>query len=336
METISSETKGSEMMKAAVVNEWGQVPVYTDLPEPEVREGAVIVAVEASALTNITRGIVSGKHYASKNIQLPAIPGVDGVIRFDDGRRAYAGALSRYGMMAERTLVDPQAVVELPDGIDSVTAAAIPNPGTSAWMALEHAAKVSAGDHVLVLGATGVTGSIAVQLAKSVFGAERVVVAGRDAARLRWLQDSAGADEAIALGHEDLGARVATLHAERPFDAVLDYLWGDPAEQVLTALAGQLAAYHATRFVQIGSMAGQKMNLDAGILRSTAITMSGVGLGSVPPDVMARIRTEAMPKLFAIAASGDLQLRTQASPLADVEQVWTSAAPSGTRIVLTP
>jgi NADPH:quinone reductase-like Zn-dependent oxidoreductase len=203
-------------------------------------------------------------------------------------------------------------------------------------MALEHAAKVSAGDHVLVLGATGVTGSIAVQLAKAVFGAGRVVVAGRDTTRLQWLQDSAGADEAIPLGHEDLAARVAALHAARPFDAVLDYLWGDPAEQVLTALAGQLAAYHATRFVQIGSMAGPKMNLDAGILRSTAITLSGVGLGSVPPDVMARIRTEAMPKLFAMAASGDLQLRTQASPLADVEQVWTSAAPSGTRVVLTP
>ena len=323
-------------MKAAVVNEWGKAPVYADYPEPEIRDGAVISAVEASALTNISRGIASGKHYASKGIQLPMIPGVDGVVRFDDGRRAYTGALARYGMMAERTLVDPNGVVELPEGVDSVTAAAIPNPGTSAWMSLEHAAKVTSGDHVLVLGATGVTGSIAVQLAKSVFGAGRVVVAGRDTARLQWLQDTAGADDAIALGSEDLGARVAALHAERPFDAVLDYLWGEPAAQVLTALAGQLAAYHATRFVQIGSMAGPTMNLDAGILRSTAITMSGVGIGSVPPNVLARIRTEALPRLFAMVASGALHLRTQARPLADVEQVWTSAEPSGTRVVLTP
>jgi NADPH:quinone reductase-like Zn-dependent oxidoreductase len=323
-------------MKAAVVNAWGDAPVYADHAEPEPGDGAVVATVEASALTNITRGIVSGKHYASKTIQLPAIPGVDGVVRFDDGTRAYAGALTRYGMMAERTLADPNAVVELPDGIDSVTAAAIPNPGTSAWMSLEHAAAVSPGDHVLVLGATGVTGSIAVQLAKSVFGAGRVVVAGRDAARLQWLRDTAGADDAIALGREDLGARVAALHAERPFDAVLDYLWGEPAEQVLTALTGQLAAYHATRFVQIGSMAGPTMNLAAGVLRSTAITMSGVGIGSVPPDILARIRTEALPRLFAIVASGDLHLRTQARPLADVEQVWTAAEPSGTRVVLTP
>jgi NADPH:quinone reductase-like Zn-dependent oxidoreductase len=324
-------------MKAAVVNEWGQAPVYTDHPEPEARDGVVVAAVEASALTNISRGIASGNHYASKGIQLPMIPGVDGVVRFDDGRRAYAGALARYGMMAERTLVDPRGAVEVPEGIDSVTAAAIPNPGTSAWMSLEHAAAVSSGDHVLVLGATGVTGSIAVQLAKSVFGAGRVVVAGRDASRLQWLQDTAGADDAIALGREDLGARVAALHAERPFDAVLDYLWGEPAEQVLAALAtSQLADYHATRFVQIGSMAGPTMNLAAGILRSTAITMSGVGIGSVPPDVLARIRTEALPRLFAMVASGDLQLRTQARPLADVEQVWTTAEPSGTRVVLTP
>jgi NADPH:quinone reductase-like Zn-dependent oxidoreductase len=324
-------------MKAAVVNEWGQAPVYTDHPEPEAGDGAVVAAVEASPLTNLSRGIVSGKHYASKAIQLPAIPGVDGVVRFDDGRRAYAGALSGYGMMAERTLVDPNAAVEVPAGVDSVTAAAIPNPGTSAWMSLEHAAAVSSGDHVLVLGATGVTGSIAVQLAKSVFGAGRVVVAGRDAARLQWLQDTAGADDAIALGSEDLSARVAALHAERPFDAVLDYLWGEPAEQVLAALAtSQLTHYHATRFVQIGSMAGPTMSLAAGILRSSAITMSGVGLGSVPPDIMARIRTEALPRLFAMVASGDLQLRTQCRPLADVEQVWTAAEPSGTRVVLTP
>jgi NADPH:quinone reductase-like Zn-dependent oxidoreductase len=324
-------------MKAAVVNAWGRAPVYTDHPEPQARDGAVVATVEASALTNLTRGLISGKHYASKEIQLPAIPGVDGVARLDDGRRVYAGALPPNGMMAERTLVDPHAVLELPDGVDAVTAAAIPNPGVSAWMSLEHAAAVRPGDHVLVLGATGVTGSMAVQLAKSTFGAGRVVVAGRDAARLAWLRE-AGADDAIALGSDDLGDRVAALHAERPFDAVLDYLWGKPAEEVLAALGtSQLAArYHATRFVQIGSMAGLTMNLPAGILRSAGITVSGVGLGSVPPEVMARIRTEALPRLFAMVAAGELQLLTQVRPLADVEQVWTAAEPSGTRVVLTP
>ena len=324
-------------MKAALVEEWGRAPIYADVAEPVARDGAVVADVEAAALTNLSRGLVSGKHYASAEIALPAVPGVDGIVRLADGRRAYTGALKPYGMMSERTVVDPAGAVFLPESIDSVTAAAIPNPGVSAWMSLAHAAAVRPGDHVLVLGATGVTGAIAVQLATSVFGAGRVVVAGRDAARLQWLRD-VGAGDAIALGSEDLGDRVSEMHAERPFDAVLDYLWGEPAEQVLGALGThQLAArYHGTRFVQIGSMAGLTMNLPAGILRSAGITISGVGLGSVPPDVLGRIRTEALPQRFEMVADGRLHLRTQSRPLAEVEQAWTADEPSGTRVVLVP
>jgi NADPH:quinone reductase-like Zn-dependent oxidoreductase len=324
-------------MKAAVVKVWGQSPTYTDFPDPVATGSAIVAEVEASALTNLTRGLVSGNHYASKEIQLPAVPGVDGVARLDDGRRVYTGALAPYGMMAERTLINPHGAVELPEHIDSVTAAAVPNPGVSAWMSLEHAAAVRPGDHILVLGATGVTGSIAVQLARSVFGAGRVVVAGRDVSRLEWLR-TVGADDAIALGNSDLGDRVAAQHAERPFDAVLDYLWGEPAEQALTAMASShpAAHYHATRFVQIGSMAGPTLNLPAGILRGNGITLAGVGLGSVPLEVLARTRTEALPRLFAMVATGALQLRTKACPLTDVEQAWTAPEPSGTRVVLTP
>ncbi|ART72302.1 alcohol dehydrogenase [Mycobacterium dioxanotrophicus] len=324
-------------MKAAVVDHWGQVPTYTDAPEPEPRDGAEVVAVEASALTNLTRALISGKHYASKEIQLPAIPGVDGVARLADGRRVYTGALAPYGMMAERTLIDPSGAIEIPDALDSVTAAALPNPGVSAWTALADAGAVTTGDHLLVLGATGVTGATAVQLAKSVFGAGRVVVAGRDADRLQWLR-SVGADDVIALGTEDLAARVETLHAEQPFDAVLDYLWGDPATQVLTALAAShpSAHYHATRFVQIGSMAGPTLELDAGVLRGNGITLCGVGIGSVSPEALLQARTEGLARMFAMVATGELQLRTQARPLAEVEQVWTDREPSGTRVVLTP
>jgi len=123
-------------MKAAVVDALGQTPVYTDFTEPAPRDGAVVVTVEASALTNLTRGLLSGNHYASKEIQLPAVAGVDGVARLADGRLVYTGAIAPYGMMAERALVNPDAVTLLPDTIDPVTAAAIPNPGVSAWMSL--------------------------------------------------------------------------------------------------------------------------------------------------------------------------------------------------------
>jgi NADPH:quinone reductase-like Zn-dependent oxidoreductase len=324
-------------MKAAVVEAFGRPPVYTDFSEPSRRDNAVVITVEASALTNLTRGIMSGNHYASKEIQLPAVAGVDGVGRLADGRRVFTGALAPFGMMAERALINPHDSVELPDDLDSVAAAAVPNPGISAWMALEYGAGIKPGQSVLVLGATGVTGSIAVQLAKSVFGAERVVVAGRNIERLDWLQ-TVGADDAIAIGNDDLGAGVGAMHAERPFDAVLDYLWAEPAETVLTALASSHPSthFHATRLIQIGSMAGLTMNLPSGILRGNGITISGIGIGSVPPEVLMRTRTEALPRLFAMIAAGELALTTAARPLADVADAWTTAEPSGTRVVLTP
>jgi NADPH:quinone reductase-like Zn-dependent oxidoreductase len=324
-------------MKAAVVTEAGLSPVYTDFADPQPGDGTVVATVEASALTNITRGLISGKHYASGKLTFPAIPGADGVARLDDGRRVYTGAVAPYGMMAERTLIGAHGWVEVPEGVDAVTAAAVPNPGMSAWAALEFAAAVQPGQHVLILGATGVTGSMAVQLAKSVFGAGRVTVTGRNESRLQWLR-TAGADEAINIGDAEVGERISAQHAERPFDAVLDYLWGDPAAKVLAALAASHPAAHhyRTRFVQIGSMAGPDLQLPAAILRGTGITLSGVGIGSVPPEELARIRTEALPRLFDMVATGAVELRTLTRPLAEVTEAWTTPAPSGTRVVLTP
>jgi NADPH:quinone reductase-like Zn-dependent oxidoreductase len=324
-------------MKAAVVTEWGRVPEYTDFADPQPRDDAAVATVEASALTNLTKGMASGRHYASGEVTLPAIPGADGVARLDDGTRIYTGALAPYGMMAERTLVNPQGGIVLPEDVDSVTAAAVPNPGMSAWMSLAHGAALQPGGHVLVLGATGVTGSMAVQLAKSLFGAGHVVVVGRNRERLEWLR-TVGADDTIALGRDDLAGRVTALHGDRPFDAVLDYLWGPPAEEALAGLAASHAAgeYYSTRYVQTGTMAGPTITLPGAVLRGNGITVSGIGLGSVPAEVFARARTEMLPRLFAMVAAGELHLTTAARPLADVERVWTAAEPSGVRVVLTP
>ncbi|ALR13990.1 alcohol dehydrogenase [Mycobacteroides saopaulense] len=324
-------------MKAAVVHEWGQQPAYTDFPDPQPADGAEVATVEASALTNLTRAVISGKHYSSKEVTLPAIAGVDGVARLANGTRVYAGSVAPYGLMAERTLVYPAGAVEVPEHVDSVTAAAIPNPGISAWLALSHGAAVQPGQHVLVLGATGVTGSLAVQLAKSVFGAGRVTVAGRSTERLDWLR-TVGADDAITLGSDDLAESITARHAARPFDAVLDYLWGSPAEQTLNAIAAShpSAHFHATRFVQIGAMTGETVSVNASTLRSTGIILSGVGIGSMPPEALLRARTEALPKLFAMVDSGELQLQTLARPLSEIESVWASKEPSGVRVVVTP
>ncbi|MEZ0364661.1 zinc-binding alcohol dehydrogenase family protein [Mycobacterium sp. pUA109] len=324
-------------MKAAVIEALGRAPVYAEFPEPAAHDDAVVATVEAAALTNLTRGLVAGSHYGSSGLALPSVAGVDGVARLSDGRRVYTGAVSPYGMMAERALIDPRGAVDVPDGVDAVTAAAAPNPGLSAWMSLHHAAQIQPDHHVLVVGATGVTGALAVQLAKMEFGVQRVVAVGRDADRLQWLR-TVGADDTIRLGHDDLGARVGDAHRDRPFDVVLDYLWGEPAEHVLSALGndGLGPTFHATRYVQIGSMAGPTINLAAGILRSAGVTLTGVGFGSVPLDVVVRARTEFLPRLFGMLADGQLQLTTQARPLADVEAVWAQREPSGTRVVFTP
>ncbi len=324
-------------MKAAVVNTLGRAPAYTDFDDPRPQNGLAVATVEAASLKNLDRGLVSGTHYGSASLRLPSVAGVDGVARLADGRLVYTGAIPPYGMMAERALIDPERVVDLPAGVDPVLGAAVPNPGLSAWFSLEYAARVQPGQNVLILGATGVTGALAVQLAKVQFGAGRVVVAGRNAARLDWLR-TVCADHVISLGTDDLAERVAVEHNSHPIDVVLDYLWGSPAEQVLAGLGGYhlAATFHAMRYVQVGSMAGPTINLPAGILRSAGIELLGLGIGSVPAEAQARVGSELLPKLFELVADGSLQMDAQARPLSDVEELWTATEPSGTRIVLVP
>jgi NADPH:quinone reductase-like Zn-dependent oxidoreductase len=320
-------------MKAAVVKALGTPPVYADFPDPQDCDGAVVATVEAAALKNLDRVMISGKHYSGAHIPLPMVAGVDGVARLDDGHLVYANVRPPYGMMAEKTLINPAAAIEVPEGIDPVLAAAVPNPALSVWLSFEHRAHIRPGQHVLVLGATGVTGALAVQLAKAAFGASRVVAAGRNADRLEWLQ-KVGADTVINVGTEDLGARVAAEHRAQPFDVVLDYLWGTPAEQVLAALGN--APFHVTRFVQVGDMAGPHVTLPAGTFRSAGVELVGMGLGSVPPEAVTRAAVDHLPRLFAMVAGGKLHLQTQRHPLSQVETVWTGKQAPGSRVVLVP
>jgi NADPH:quinone reductase-like Zn-dependent oxidoreductase len=208
----------------------------------------------------------------------------------------------------------------------------VPNPALSTWLSFEHRGHMRDGQHVLVLGATGVTGSLAVQLAKAAFGARRVVAAGRNVARLEWLQ-TVGADHVIPLETEDLAACIAAQHRLQPFDLVLDYLWGSPAEQALAALGNvdPNATSHVTRFVQIGDMAGPSITL-----RSAGIELVGMGFGSVPAAAWARAAADHLPRLFAMVADRRLHLETERRPLSQVEDVWTQKEPSGSRVVFVP
>jgi len=153
-------------MKAAIVVEAGETPIYGDFPEPVPALGEVQVTVSAAALSNLAKSRASGTHYSS-SAQPPFVVGIDGVGRLEDGRRVYF-VLPRapFGSMAEKAVVRPAQSVSLPDDLDDVTAAAIANPGMSAWAALKERAKFTAGETVLVNGATGTAGRMAVQIAK--------------------------------------------------------------------------------------------------------------------------------------------------------------------------
>src|SRR5712672_2932842 len=185
-------------MKAAIVVEAGKTPVYGDFQEPVPANGEVRVTGSTAALSSVVRSRASGRHYSSSG-RLPFVVGIDGVGRLDDGRRVYfVLPKAPFGSMSEQTVIRPFQCVSLPDDLDDATAAAIGNPGMSAWAALRERARFTAGETVLVNGATGTAGRLAVQIAKHM-GAKRVVATGRNPEALKALP-RLGADTTIPLG----------------------------------------------------------------------------------------------------------------------------------------
>jgi NADPH:quinone reductase-like Zn-dependent oxidoreductase len=226
----------------------------------------------------------------------------------------------------------------LSDKIDNVTAAALPNPALSAWLTLSWRANLKPGETVLIMGATGVTGKLAIQLAKH-FGAGRVVAAGRNKKVLETLPQL-GADVVISLekSDEELKKNFEAEIKYEPFDIVLDYIWGHQAEVLLDALTGHdlNAEAHHTRYIQIGEMAGATIKLSAATLRSSAIEIYGQGGGSIPKEVMMKISTEIFPQLINLAAEKKLVIDTEAVPLKDIEKAWRRQDAGGKRIVIIP
>ncbi len=315
-------------MKAAVMNELGQAPRYQDFPEPAPVEGEVLVQVRAAGLHPIVKALASGSHYAGKG-EVPAIPGIDGVGRLEGGSRVYFGfARMPWGTMCERTVAPRSRCVPLPDNIDDVQAAAIANPGMSAWLSMRDRAGLSQGESVLILGATGVAGQLAIQAAR-LLGAKRIVAAGRNLDALA----AENLDGVISLVGEDNAIREAfAAEARKGIDVVIDYLWGRPTELLLEALAKGFDpnAARSTRLVEVGQSAGPAIRLPGSTLRSIDLKLMGSGFGSVPLQQV----LEAIPMLFSMAAAGTFRVAAEPVPLAEVETAWNRKE-SGKRIVFT-
>lgn len=322
-------------MKAAVLHETGRPPRFESFPDPVAQAGEVIVQVRAAALKPVDKQMADGSHYSAFR-EFPAVCGVDGVGCLENGSRVFfAQPRSRYGAMAERSVVFRPRCFPLPDTVDDVTAAAVFNPGLSAWGALTWRAELAPRQSVVILGATGVTGQIAIQLAK-ILGAGWIVAAGRDEKILATLP-SLGADETIRIGEsmEDLKHDLECVSKTHAFDVIIDYLWGAPAEALLSAITRE--DFHAgtsrLRWVEVGESAGATISLPAAALRSSRLEILGAGSGSAPTSP--EIWVDTIQKLLANVASGAIRIETEKVPLADVEEVWDRKFP-GRRVVLIP
>lgn len=319
-------------MKAAVLHKLGEVPRCEDFQEPVAQEGEALVEVRAASLKQVDRQLADGSHFASPRA-LPVVCGTDGVGTLDDGRRVFfGGTRPPFGAMAERTVVNRHFCFPIPDELDDLTAAALPNPGVSAWLTLSFRAKLTEGEKVLILGATGVTGKLAVRIAK-LMGAARVIAAGRNPQALEALRNE-GADATIRIDvdSEELREAFAREAGDSGFQVVVDYLWGRPTEVLISALTKKEFAHISseTRLVQAGESAGATISLPAAVLRSTALTILGTA-GMPPRDVL----TESLTKVLTLGAKGELKIETDRVALADVERAWTRVH-SGRRTVIVP
>ena len=260
------------------------------------------------------------------------IPGIDGVGRRQDGKKVYfVAADDALGTMAEKAVVDERYSIELPDDIDAVKVAAALNPAMSAWVALRRRVPIEVGQAVLILGATGNAGRMAVQVAKHL-GAGRVVGAGRNLTQLNALR-SIGADEVVHLTADvDASARALGIAAAE-VDIVLDYLWGRPAQEAIGALLAKRAVRsRALDWIQIGSVAGPTIELPSVYLRSANLRLQGNGQGAVTTELY----IAELPSLVGEIGAGTIGVKTNRSPLTEVEAIWGEGDIPGERTVLVP
>ncbi len=312
-------------MRAAIVEQAGAAPVAGDFPEPEAGEGREVMEVVAAGVHPLVRSLAGGGHYGSHGTW-PMVPGVDCVARSEDGTLRYAGFVTPpWGTLAERVAVP--GGVPLPDGADPVAVAGGVNPGMSSWLPLT-TRRAAIGDlgTVLVLGATGVAGRMAVQIA-GLLGAERVVGVGRDGERLAAVAALGATTVTLSEGAEGIAA---ALGGHVP-STVLDFVWGPAAEATWAALArsGLDEDTADIEHVQIGSLAGATAALPAALLRSRRLQVRGSGAGSVPVERIVR----ELPTLVSHIASGALDVPVRAYPLEEVGTAWASGA--GERAVVT-
>lgn len=317
-------------MHAAVVTSFDSAPRYGEFTAPTTAfDGDMVVDVIAAGLHPRVRSQADGSHYTATG-ELPFVPGIDGVGRGPDGRlRYFILPDTTMGSMADKTLIDSNRSLVLPDGGDPVAVAAAMNPAMSSWLALRRRIDFTAGHSALILGATGNAGRMAIQVA-TLFGAGSVVAAGRGADRLEALRPL-GATRTVDLAGDadDVAAELGDACAD--VDVVIDYLWGPPTAAAMSALAsGRTDHRKPLTWIEIGAVAGAGAEIPSAALRSTRLDIVGSGQGSLGRD---EILAE-LPALAGEISKGTFDVDPKAVPLSEVEEAWKSK--SSERVVFTP
>ena len=319
-------------MKAAVLHEIGGIPRFEDFPDPAAGDDEVVIDVMAVAVENVDKRIAAGTHYASQQYiaQLPAIPAFDGIGALPDGTVVGFGNPRRpYGALAEKTVVPKSAYMPIPEGIDPAVATVLGTAITG--MSIKTAAGFEPGETVLVQGATGVAGRLAVKVAR-LLGAGRIVATGRDDDQLREVQ-TLGADAVINTAVSDEELAQAYLNANGDgYDVVVDYLWGRPTEILLRSLVPQSFAFpKPTRLIQVGESAGGALVLEAESLRTSGVEICGAAKGLNPQTMQ-----EVYGQIVTWAQSGELTFDVVKVPLSDIETAWQRTDLRGSRLVVVP
>ncbi|GLY41917.1 zinc-binding dehydrogenase [Amycolatopsis sp. NBRC 101858] len=319
-------------MKAAVLHEVGGIPRYEDFPDPVAGDGEVIIEVSAVAVENVDKAFAAGEHYASTKYvaALPAIAAFDGIGTLPDGTLVgFGNPRLPYGALAERTVVPEGSFVPIAEDIDPAVATVLGSAITG--MSVTTAAGFVPGETVLVQGATGVAGRLAVKVAR-LLGAGRIVATGRDDDQLRDVL-ALGADTVIntAVSDEELAQAFTDARGDG-YDVVVDYLWGRPTEILLRSLVPTSFAFpKPTRVIQIGQAAGATLSLTAESLRTSGVEICGAAKG-LDPQTMG----EVYGQIVGWTRSGQLTFDLEKVPLTDIEAAWQRTDLHGKRLVVLP
>jgi NADPH2:quinone reductase len=290
-------------MRAAVIERLGEPPHVADVPDPD---GDVLVEVECVPLNPIDIAIGSGRHY-SGSPETPYVPGAEAIgRRRDTGERVWVHG-RRAGGMAELVVAAEDAMLAVPEGADPAAAGACGIAGMAGWLPVVWRAPVREGDRVLVLGATGTAGQVALQGAR-LRGAARIVAVGRDPEGLeRALR--LGADEAVRLDETERLRELAPTY-------VYDPLWGEPL-----AVAAEACARGA-RIVHVGQSAGGDATLSSAAVRGKGLELYGYSNFLVPPEVLER----EYRALVDHVTRGEVHVDLERVPFEEVTGAWRRQA----------